>query len=306
MNLLIPHVDVQVIIMLTNNRFITILTAVLFIFLILAVSYIVSESLISYVSDADTSLNEINKQTTEADNIHVVNNYLLVSIVILSLLSFVSILITFYLYRWRKILLSKPHMLLPEDTGKHLNQLTESIIYSTRVMDSNYKNLKQQTLITAKNVKDISEHSNSKIDDIADMFLTLHKTLDEKDAEIKRLKNGYDKDIFKKFIFRFIRVDQAVSYLLDEGEDESLKQIRKLLKDAFSECDIEIIKPNIGDDYKKTFGVADNPKIIKSEQPGDEFKISEIVEEGYLINTPNGNEVLLPAKVKVFGAYINE
>jgi len=294
--------------MLTNNRFITILTAVLFIFLILAVLYFVPESLISYVSDTDTGLNEINKQTTEADNIHVVNNYLLVSIVILSLLSFVSILITFYLYRWRKILLSKPHMLLPEDTGKHLNQLTESIIYSTRVMDSNYKNLKQQTLITAKNVKDISEHSNSKIDDIADMFLTLHKTLDEKDAEIKRLKNGYDKDIFKKFIFRFIRVNQAINDFLNENnyEEDSFILIKHLLEDAFSECDVEIIKPNIGDDYRKAFGVADNPKIIKSEQPDDEFKISEIVEEGYLINTPNGNEVLLPAKVKVFGAYINE
>ena len=175
-------------------------------------------------------------------------------------------------------------------------------------MDNNYKYLRQETLISGKNMHDISEKTSNKVDDVADMFLTLHKSLDDKDIEIKRLKNGYDKEIFKKFIFRFIRVDQAVCDLLNEDKEDSepLMQIRKLLENALSECDVEIFSPEIGVDYKKEFGVADNPKIVKSDKNEDEFKISEVVEEGYFINTPNNKEVIVPAKVKVFGVYVEE
>jgi len=234
--------------------------------------------------------------------------YLHIAVIILSLVVLFSVAISFYLYKWRRILLENPQLLLPEEIGKHIKSLTEAINHNTGIMDSNHKSLRQETLGFGKNVHELSENTSSKIDDIADMFLTLHKSLDDKDVEIKKLKNGYDKEIFKKFIFRFIRVDQAVCDLLNEdnGDSESLTLIRNLLENALSECDVEIFNPEIGVDYKKEFGVADNPKTVQSDKEEDEFKILEVIEEGYFINTPNGKEVIVPAKVKVFGAYTKE
>ena len=64
--------------------------------------------------------------------------------------------------------------------------------------------------------------------------MTLQKALDERDAEIRRLKTGYDVHIFQKFIVRFIRVDQAIEDFIgmDKFDKDGFEQIRKLLEDA--------------------------------------------------------------------------
>ena len=228
-------------------------------------------------------------------------------IFLLSLTTLISVAITFYLYRWRKIFLAEPHTYVPEETGKMIRALTDGIKHNSIIVGSNYKNLKQQLLQSSKDFSFKSSDTNQKVKELAEMFLTLNKNLTEKEDEIRRLKQGYDKKLNKKFIKRFALVDQAASEMIEDGEinKESFEEIKELLEDALDECDTNSFSPNIGDDYRQTEGVADNPKIIPSDNKEDEFKISEIIQVGYYMETPNGPEVIIPCKVKIFDEYKN-
>ena len=132
--------------------------------------------------------------------------------------------------------------------------------------------------------------------------MTLQGALDERENEIRRLKRGYDREIFRKFVTRFIRVDQTVEDFQRAGlaDENGLDQLRRLLGDAFAECSVERFRPEIGGDYRQEFRVADNPKKATAKNPEDEFRIIEVLESGYLIRNTEGNEILIPAKVKIF------
>ena len=52
-------------------------------------------------------------------------------------------------------------------------------------------------------------------------FTVLQTTLDSRDKEIQRLKKGYDSEIFRKFLGRFIRVDKALCEELYSAKTEN-------------------------------------------------------------------------------------
>jgi hypothetical protein len=228
-------------------------------------------------------------------------------IVLLSVTTLISVSITFYLYRWRKIFLTEPHTYVPEETGQMIRTLTDGINHNSIIVDSNYKNLKQQLLQSSKDFSFKSSDTNQQIKELAGMFLTLNKNLTEKEDEIRRLKQGYDTQLYKKFVKRFAMVDLAIGEMLEDEEinRESFEEIKELLEDALDECEIFSFKAAVGDDYRQAKGVAENPKIIESNNKENEFKISEVIQKGYGMKTPDGAEVIIPCKVKVFGEYNN-
>ena len=84
-------------------------------------------------------------------------------------------------------------------------------------------------------------------------FMTLKTSLDQKDEEISRYKNGYDATIFKNFLLRFTRVDKVIKeYIGDNKIDlNGLQDIQIQMDDALAECDVEIYIPEIGlEEYK--------------------------------------------------------
>ena len=54
---------------------------------------------------------------TEADSLP---SFLILTILFLSIATVVSVSISFYLYRWRKILLANNNLIVPEEWGKYL------------------------------------------------------------------------------------------------------------------------------------------------------------------------------------------
>jgi len=219
------------------------------------------------------------------------NHWIIVALVTLAIALLISISISFYLYRWRKILLSEPHMLVPEELGSWLSKLSHHVNGLTRTITSSAESVEGQSRATHQGVAELSE-----------TFMTMQQALDEREREIQRLKRGYDSEIFRKFVSRFIRVDQAVEDFQRSGSanEIGLEQIRRLLEDAFAECNVECFRPEISDDYRKAFGVADNPKSVKSNQPEEDFKIAEVLESGYLIRSGKNREIIVPAKVRIF------
>lgn len=219
--------------------------------------------------------------------------WIMVAFVALSLTTLISIVTTFYLYRWRRIILSQPHseVVVPEQFGEWINGINTHITNLTDKLANGVNSVTQQ-----------SRDTNENVSNLAETFMSLQGGLDERDEEIRRLKRGYDAEIFRKFVTRFIRVDQIVEDLQGgEGADANdLEHIRRLLEDAFAECGVESFQPDAGADYRKTDGVADNPKSVQAENPEDAFKIIEVLESGYQIRTFEGSEVIIPAKVKIY------
>ena len=237
----------------------------------------------------DNNHSRLEQIKTETMNSEV---WLYIIIIILGLALSASIAITFYLYKWRKILLSKPHYLLPEDQGKHLNQLNSCI---TRLSQS----IEQNTTSAAQKTDQISVE----VSNLLETFMTMQTVLDQRDKEIQRLKRGYDAEIFRKFIGRFLRIDNAINDFKATEEidlQESLNQIQSLLHDALAECNVECFQPDLETDYRSAFGVADSPRKEQTDDPNKNFMISEIVESGYYIRGNEGREIVKPAKVKIY------
>ena len=142
----------------------------------------------------------------------------------------------------------------------------------------------------------------SNINDMSQTFMTLKTSLDQKDEEISRYKNGYDATIFKNFLLRFTRVDKVIKeYVGDNKIDQNvLQDIQIQMDDALAECDVEIYTPEIGLDYKTTVGLADNPEIRDTLEKSKDATIAEVLIPGYRHKLPNdGYQIIVEAKVAI-------
>lgn len=218
------------------------------------------------------------------------NLWLYITIFILSITTIISVIISFYLYKWRKILLSTPELLVPEEWGKCLNKVSNSVDQLNN----------DQTKIIQK-IIETSQSNTEKLQNMIETYMILQKTLDEKDNEIKRLKKGYDTEIIKKFLYRFIKIDQSISGFIEDKDfgPESMDIVQRFLEDALAECGVEKFIPTVGDDVRNLDGISENSKKITTEIEEDNFKITEIISEGYRLTAGDKFHYIVPAKVKV-------
>lgn len=218
------------------------------------------------------------------------NSWTYIVLVIMAAATTASTGISFYLYRWRKILLGSPELLLPEQLGAHIQSLNKQIAANS-----------QEVTTTRINNNDNAIGLSEKMSNLIETFLTLQTSLDEKDKEIRKLKSGFEQELFRKFLVRFIRVDQAIADIINNDLDvnNELGQIKTLLEDALAECGVERFDPKIGEKYSSSWGVADNPKLVPSSNADDQHRIESIVEHGYLLVSPKGHEAIVKAKVKI-------
>ena len=119
---------------------------------------------------------------------------LIVLLIVLSAATLISVAITFYLYRWRRVLLANPQMVLPEEFGRWIGDVAKAI-----------SALDRSVMVNTEGVEKWGGSTEKSVADLVDTFMTLQKALDERDAEIRRLKAGYDVHIFQKFIARSTR-----------------------------------------------------------------------------------------------------
>lgn len=142
----------------------------------------------------------------------------------------------------------------------------------------------------------------SSMNDLNQTFMTLKSSLDQKDKEIARYKNGYDATIYKNFLLRFARVDKVIKEYISENKIDmnGLEDIQIQMDDALAECEVEVFSPELGADYKTTAGLADKPKIIETSDNEKNGQIAEIIAPGYQRRIPNDDyEVIIEAKVAI-------
>jgi hypothetical protein len=213
-----------------------------------------------------------------------------ISLIAMAIVTLLAISISFYLYRWRRFLHNNRQFLVPAEFEVWVNGLNNTVV-----------GLMQQVEKFVQNFDVKGKETHQRVANLSETFMTMQGALDERESEIRRLKQGYDQHIYRKFVSRFIRVDQTIEDFQRAGgaDEESLGQLRRLLGDAFEECGVECFQPELGDDYRECEGVADNPKTANGDRPEDAFKIVEVLESGYLIRGAEAAEILIPAKVKI-------
>jgi len=144
------------------------------------------------------------------------------------------------------------------------------------------------------------------VNDMTETFMSLQKSLDEKDEEIKRLKEGYDDVIVRKFLLRFTKVDKVLKEYMNEGQADlkGLEDIHTQLEDALLEANVEPFSPELGSDYKTTQGVADNPVIKDTTNEKQDSTIAEVLQVGYRRKLPdeaeNEFQIIASAKVAIY------
>ena len=229
----------------------------------------------------------------ESDPSYEVHVYIYIIIIISLLLAFSGAWISYWLYKWRKKLISKEGknnvIIVPEEFWesqqkifKYFNELAENV----GVLNENLN-------------KDI-DSLNKQYNELMDNFLTLRKALDERDTEIKRLKEGYDQTIIKKSLRRFLKTHQSVCDSFKDNQTDEMEQILYLFNDALEEAGVETFSPELNALYSKTDGLNENPKKIVAPNKEDVGKIQQVNEEGYRMKIPSGYQYLIPAKVTIY------
>ena len=227
-----------------------------------------------------------NSITVPNEITNLVLTILLVSLVV----SAIAILTALFLYRWRKRGLHGVQIAVPEQFSSWVGGVQSGLVTLSEVITKSNAQLSIQTSKTSNNVSEIGH-----------AFLALQSALDQRDAEIRRLRSGYDAAIFRKFLLRFVRVDRFISESVRDGlaESQFASDVDRLLADALAECGVEKFSPRLGADYRSEFGVADSPSASSTQNASEHFTIAEVIEQGYALSGNADREVIIPAKVRI-------
>jgi|GEM_PF-2310621 len=229
---------------------------------------------------------------SEVDQVDSKSSLLLIALIVLSATALVSIAISFWLYRWRRVLLGNLKALAPEEFAAYVKSLNGSV--------------GEYAEVVVRGVNKVSQDVNqlqSITENMVNTFMSLQDSIDKKDQEIARYKSGYDTKIFKQYINRFLRVDGVIDDLLIDASDElqqALREIQVVLEDALDDCGVEKFSPEIGGQYTNTEGVADRPKQEETDDPEKHGLISQVIDSGYRLRANGGAEIIVPAKVVIF------
>lgn len=221
------------------------------------------------------------------------NASIMVLLFFFAVICILSLSLLTWSYFTRTVYLKEGPALVPERWGEVINDIS----LSNREQIS-YNKVALQKLIESVN------NSEKKYDELLSSFLLLQKNLSERDAEIKRLKQGHDFVIFKKFLSRFVKIDRSLCEMSNqESEEFSAKELNfliMLMADALEECGVQKTTIDIGTDYR-TCGaeVADNPDVVENHEGADDFGIISVKSPAYVLPGEGPATVLSPAKVTI-------
>ena len=199
-------------------------------------------------------------------------------LIILSLLTLISISISFWLYYWRKLSIDGKEIMVPEKFEKNIKSLNKS----TKESSSIIQNALDNQAAALNSSRTISDNTNEEIARISEIITHLQSALEKKDEEMERFKKGYDADIYKQFLLRFTKVDRVLKEYIDDGEIDlnGLGDIQEEMEEALLECRVESFSPEVGVDYKTQDNIADNPKKTPTTDKNQHETVAEVLQMG--------------------------
>jgi hypothetical protein len=224
-------------------------------------------------------------------------NLLLLWVAILSISASVILsFISFNLYRWRIRITAEQALFVPEAQIKRTDEQTEKLEELRRLLPAFGKMVSEKT-----------EYILSKSSEVEDSLLQFQSSLDAKDTEIKRLKEGYDLKLYKRFLSNFFRLYKTLWRMEKEPNfpKEYSEQILMQLDDAFENAGVELFYPDAGLNFRdQNHLFKPNPKTIITHDPAKDFLVESIVSPG-LRETGSKENIIIQAEVRIF-AYEGE
>ena len=215
-------------------------------------------------------------------------NTVWISIAIIAVvLALACTLLSAYLLYWRRRLPDGQVSVLPEQVLKAMEQLA---------------NYNVNSLKSAAENRDQAANQFSEIQKSFEIFAEIAA---RKDDQIERLQQGSDKQVYRNFLKRFVRVLSLVDDDIEEdrkaGKDtQALESLQRYLSDALQDSGLEEFVPPIGADYRQQNNVADKPKVLRTDDPSLDWKISSVLKRGFLMNSGHKPIMVEPAKVEIF------
>ena len=190
-------------------------------------------------------------------------------------------------YWWRKK--------LPDDSKVPADVMHQQMNAQT----TEFEKLAQVVMDSAEVLANTQGKHGQELSGIKESFLLLQQEIRDKNAEIKRLREGYDSKIFRDFVQRFIRVDIALGEDIERVEDPSLlEQFRELLVDALEECGVDYFNPVIGTNVRSA-KIENYEEVGPAPTADQEYLITKIIKPGYMLN----DVVIGPATVAAYGRF---
>ena len=220
-------------------------------------------------------------------------------LIILSLLTLISISISFWLYYWRKLSIAGKEIMVPEKFEMNIKSLNKSAKEGTSIIQNALNN----QIAALNSSRTISDNTNEEISRISEIIAHLQKSIEKKEDEMERFKKGYDADIYHKFLLRFTRVDRVLKEYIDDGsiDLDGLEDIHTQMEDALLECRVESFSPEVGVDYKTQDNIADNPKKTLTTDKEQHEKVEKVLQVGYFrVCEDDSIEIISQAKVVIF------
>lgn len=228
------------------------------------------------------------RQETENEMLSHMTNPWFIAAVMFFILTCISLFLLYFLYRWKKVNIEQKAYLMPAHWIEHIEELDREI--------QDLKEMSKQS--DHRSVEELT-----KINELSDLYFTAQKAMDEKDSMIKKYQKGYDAEIFRKFLRRFLRI----VFLLDELKESELitpegyRRISRLFDDALDECGVESFEPELQTDYRKLGDkIEDDPETIEVEDESFYFKVAEVARKGYRLYTATDSPIVLPSRVKIY------
>lgn len=155
--------------------------------------------------------------------------------------------------------------------------------------------------------QDYQKYSESSDREIIEILSSFRTSIEEKEQELTRWKKGYDLEIYKKFLIRFIDANEALEDAMENLESSQnnelileLNEAKELLEYALKATGVETFSPRIGDDIRDAFGIDEQYRTIPTKDENLVMTIAEVRKCGYFVRTAESKVCIIPSKVTVY------
>ena len=236
----------------------------------------------------------------------VTSQLLLISLIALSFVALVvSLWVNVFLLKWRRSVTAAHLSIVPSELLKEIDNQTTAFNRLVKNQGKAFEGLLRALSTSSGQVIQEAGETRSASGEVLKAFTGLQKALNQKDAEIERLRGGYDNEVFRRFLSRFLKLEKIIGEDIEDlaSDDsktcETLTEIQTLLKDALAECGLESFSPELGASIRDTVGV-ENSKQLPAEHAEQVFTIAEVIEPAWRIRTPVGFDYVKDARVVVY------
>ena len=153
-------------------------------------------------------------------------------------------------------------------------------------------------------VQEMPAQLSERLDNLLETTKEFRAAIEQRDDEVKRLREGYDRSILSRHYYRLIRLHEEAREILDENPDsKDSRYLYGMTEALLKECDISKVSPELGADVRDLAELIDDNMIREvSEDPSQHNKIAKVDAPAYVYDEKGVHQVVQPARITVYAA----